>query len=172
MTSSPADMASASSDIVASEKALEVPTAGDFIWSNIVYDIPLPKKQRKAAIAGAHDVEQGDTTERRQIREAAKPGDRRILSGVSGGVKRGQTMAIMGASGAGKTTLLNVLSARLDSLGTLSGEVLFMGRPRDKTTWKRTVAFVGSYGRMKRHPCHTARTDSIPPLPSDLRRFV
>lgn len=55
-----------------------------------------------------------------------------ILKGVSGEIKSGQCLAIMGASGAGKTTLLNIISGRItkNSKNKLSGEVLFNGKKR------------------------------------------
>ena len=40
------------------------------------------------------------------------PGHKVILNNLSGTVKPGEFLAIMGASGAGKTTLLNYLSAK------------------------------------------------------------
>ena len=46
-----------------------------------------------------------------------------ILKGVSGIVRPGQFMAIMGASGAGKTSLLNTLAHRNQSNLTWSGEL-------------------------------------------------
>lgn len=115
-------------------------------WSNVVYDIPLPKKARKAALAKASEGVQPDENPNPiPTPEGIEPpsaGVRRILNGVGGSVKRGETVAILGASGAGKTTLLNILSARLNSTGTLSGNVTFGGKPRDPASWKRTVGFV------------------------------
>lgn len=67
---------------------------------------------------------------------------RRVLNGVSGHVKRGEMVAILGASGAGKTSLLSVLSARLDKSSDIAGEVLFQGQQRNPTTWKRLTGFV------------------------------
>jgi ABC-type multidrug transport system ATPase subunit len=54
-----------------------------------------------------------------------------ILRGVSGQVKSGQVLAIMGASGAGKSTFMNILSGQIqkkDPNSTLKGEVLYNGR--------------------------------------------
>ena len=67
---------------------------------------------------------------------------RRVLNGVSGNVKKGEMVAILGASGAGKTSLLSVLSARLDKSSDIAGEVLFQGHQRDPATWKRLTGFV------------------------------
>ncbi|KAJ3114294.1 ATP-binding cassette sub- G member 2 [Phlyctochytrium bullatum] len=66
---------------------------------------------------------------------------RQILKGLSGSVRSGEMIAIMGSSGAGKTTLLNCLSGRL-STGTLSGAILYNNRPRLPREWSKTMAFV------------------------------
>ncbi|CAM4904796.1 unnamed protein product [Rotaria socialis] len=50
-----------------------------------------------------------------------------LLKGVSGIVKPGQLVAIMGASGAGKTTLMNVLAHRRPGSLKVSGEVRVNG---------------------------------------------
>lgn len=54
-------------------------------------------------------------------------GSRQLLNNVSGYVKPGLMIALMGASGAGKTTLLNTLSQR-QTFGTVGGEMLVDGR--------------------------------------------
>lgn len=147
-------------------------------WDAIVYDIPLPKQQRKAAIAAAPDAKTADvektaastpdesSTDKINVDKPAfmngPPGTRRLLSNFKGHVGRGEICALMGASGAGKvrrrvqdlrarplltrsalslpqTTALNVISARLGSTGTLSGQVTFDGKARDPTKWKRIV---------------------------------
>jgi ABC-type multidrug transport system ATPase subunit len=123
-------------------------------WSDIIYDIPLSKKKvTEAKNAENGDAERGykPSPQDKEASEAAdassssseaKANTRRILSGISGSVNKGEVVAVLGASGAGKTTLLNILSARLSSVGTLEGKVLFHGKPRDAQTWKRTVGFV------------------------------
>ena len=56
---------------------------------------------------------------------------RRLLNQVYGYAAPGKMCALMGASGAGKSTLLDVL-AGLKNQGTISGELLINGRPRDE----------------------------------------
>ncbi|KAJ3983171.1 hypothetical protein F5890DRAFT_1524940 [Lentinula detonsa] len=64
-----------------------------------------------------------------------------ILSGISGSVKPGQVMAIMGASGAGKSTLLDIL-ARKSKRGTVGGEILINGRVVDDAEFRAVTGYV------------------------------
>ncbi|KAK2463756.1 hypothetical protein APHAL10511_004249 [Amanita phalloides] len=68
-------------------------------------------------------------------------GSRTILDGVSGSVKSGQVMAVMGASGAGKSTLLDIL-ARKSKRGIVSGMILVNGREVPDEQFKAVVGFV------------------------------
>ncbi|CAG2167089.1 unnamed protein product [Oppiella nova] len=64
-----------------------------------------------------------------------------ILRNVSGEIKAGSLLAIMGASGSGKTTLLNVLTARNLSQLSVNGVVLMNGQ----AVSQQTIASVSSY---------------------------
>ncbi|KAJ1831477.1 hypothetical protein LPJ63_004251 [Coemansia sp. RSA 2711] len=66
---------------------------------------------------------------------------RAILSGITGQVRAGEMIAIIGSSGAGKTTLLNALSGRIIG-GRLAGQVLFHGAKRHPGNYKRLTAYV------------------------------
>ncbi|KAJ1762156.1 hypothetical protein GGH19_003688 [Coemansia sp. RSA 1807] len=66
---------------------------------------------------------------------------RTILSEITGEVRGGEMVAIIGSSGAGKTTLLNALSGRIVG-GKLSGQVLFHGAKRHPGSYKRLTAYV------------------------------
>jgi hypothetical protein len=70
-------------------------------------------------------------------------GSKPILSSVSGSVKPGQIMAIMGASGAGKSTLLDILGFKLKR-GTVGGDIFVNGRRMNAEgdAFKRVVGFV------------------------------
>ena len=63
-------------------------------------------------------------------------GSRTILSEISGCVKPGQVMAIMGASGAGKSTFLDIL-ARRRKRGQVGGKILVNGREVTDSEFKR-----------------------------------
>ncbi|PGH03251.1 hypothetical protein AJ80_08717 [Polytolypa hystricis UAMH7299] len=54
-------------------------------------------------------------------------GERKLLNKISGYVKPGVMIALMGASGSGKTTLLNTLAQR-QTVGVVSGDMLVDGR--------------------------------------------
>ena len=68
-------------------------------------------------------------------------GSKPILEDISGSVKPGQVMAIMGASGAGKSTLLDIL-ARKNKRGTVSGVTLVNGREVADQEFKSVSGFV------------------------------
>eukprot|EP00759_Apiculatamorpha_spiralis_P028833 PhF_6_TR31356/c0_g1_i1/m.45883/K05681/ABCG2, CD338; ATP-binding cassette, subfamily G (WHITE), member 2 len=66
---------------------------------------------------------------------------KQILKGVTGYVKQGQMLAILGPSGAGKTTMLDIL-ARREKKGNLTGEVLINGHEVNDQIFKRISAYV------------------------------
>ncbi|KAF9428734.1 hypothetical protein BGZ94_001269 [Podila epigama] len=68
-------------------------------------------------------------------------GGKEVLRQVSGLVRPGQVMAIMGASGAGKTSLLDILARRQKS-GTVSGQIYVNGRIVSSQEYKRVVGYV------------------------------
>jgi iron complex transport system ATP-binding protein len=82
----------------------------------------------------------------------------RILDGVSFGVRRGETLAIVGPNGAGKTTLLKCLAGLL--VGD-SGEIRLDGRP------------LAAYGRkqLARRMSYVPQADSQP-VPFTVEQFV
>jgi ABC-type multidrug transport system ATPase subunit/ABC-type multidrug transport system permease subunit len=63
-----------------------------------------------------------------------------LLNGVSGVVKPGQLLAIMGSTGAGKSTLLDVLVGYKNT-GTLNGDIRINGQPRNHL-FKRMAGYV------------------------------
>mmetsp|Transcript_9658 Transcript_9658/g.10821 ORF Transcript_9658/g.10821 Transcript_9658/m.10821 type:complete len:94 (+) Transcript_9658:311-592(+) len=66
-----------------------------------------------------------------------------ILDDISGTVKPGQFVSIIGASGAGKTTLLNFLSGKDPSKNLIKqGEVLANGIDRNNIDFSKYLAYV------------------------------
>ncbi|KAF9901524.1 hypothetical protein BX616_002228 [Lobosporangium transversale] len=68
-------------------------------------------------------------------------GGKEVLRQVSGIVKPGQVMAIMGASGAGKTSLLDILARRHKS-GTVHGNIYVNGKTVSRQEYKRVAGYV------------------------------
>jgi ATP-binding cassette, subfamily G (WHITE), member 2 len=68
-------------------------------------------------------------------------GSRTILDGITGHVKPGQVLAIMGASGAGKSTFLDIL-ARKNKKGIVTGTTLVNGRVVKDDDFRKVVGFV------------------------------
>eukprot|EP00026_Physarum_polycephalum_P000651 Phypoly_transcript_00652.p1 GENE.Phypoly_transcript_00652~~Phypoly_transcript_00652.p1 ORF type:complete len:1280 (+),score=171.37 Phypoly_transcript_00652:231-4070(+) len=66
-----------------------------------------------------------------KVKNGRQVEERVLLTGLTGYVRPGMLMALMGPSGAGKTTLLDVLGNRKTS-GTIKGQILINGAPRDK----------------------------------------
>ncbi|XP_038876291.1 ABC transporter G family member 21-like isoform X2 [Benincasa hispida] len=64
---------------------------------------------------------------------------RTILNGVSGVVRSGELLAMLGTSGSGKTTLLTALAARLP--GKISGAITYNDKPFS-SSMKRKIGFV------------------------------
>ena len=70
------------------------------------------------------------------------PTGKSVLSHITGTVRPGELLAIMGASGAGKSTLLDIL-ARKEKTGVVSGDMYINGRDiPDKSTFRRVVGYV------------------------------
>nr|KAG5714727.1 hypothetical protein BaRGS_000215 [Batillaria attramentaria] len=77
-------------------------------WSNI--DVFVRDKKKKKTTPAEVDVELGKDGTVKASSE--KYGRKQIISNVSGVVRPGTLVAVMGASGAGKSTLMNVLTNR------------------------------------------------------------
>ncbi|KAI5476299.1 ABC transporter [Pseudohyphozyma bogoriensis] len=69
------------------------------------------------------------------------PNGRLVLSGVTGSVKPGEIMAIIGASGAGKSTLLDLL-AKKEKRGSVGGAIMVNGKKVGDQEYRRVVGFV------------------------------
>lgn len=69
------------------------------------------------------------------------PSGRPILSHVTGTVRPGELLAIMGASGAGKSTLLDIL-ARKNKSGVVDGDFYVNGRSIPDDSFRRVTGYV------------------------------
>jgi len=70
------------------------------------------------------------------------PSGKNVLSHVTGTVRPGELLAIMGASGAGKSTLLDIL-ARKAKTGQVTGDMYINGREvPDEEIFRRVVGYV------------------------------
>ncbi|OMJ13163.1 ABC transporter G family member 22, partial [Smittium culicis] len=76
-----------------------------------------------------------------KIGSGKKSSYKTILSNINGSIKSGELVAIIGSSGAGKTTLLNILSGRIIG-GSVTGDILFDNKKRNRKTFKKDVAYV------------------------------
>jgi ABC-type multidrug transport system ATPase subunit len=68
-----------------------------------------------------------------------KKGKKEILFNIDGWVRPGTLTVLMGATGAGKTTLLDVIAQRTTQ-GTITGDIMVDGRPRD-TSFQRSTGY-------------------------------
>ncbi|KAF8268139.1 hypothetical protein EI94DRAFT_1212790 [Lactarius quietus] len=66
---------------------------------------------------------------------------RPILEGITGSVRPGQVLAVMGASGAGKSTFLDIL-ARKRKRGLVGGTTLVNGREVSDSDFRNVIGFV------------------------------
>jgi len=63
-----------------------------------------------------------------------------VLRGVTGFLRRGAILAVIGAPDSGATTLLKILAGRVSG-GEIWGDVLLDGQPRDRS-WVRKIAYI------------------------------
>ncbi|KAH7310719.1 ABC-2 type transporter-domain-containing protein [Stachybotrys elegans] len=102
----------------------------------------LEKSQIQAAPEPRSDVLDHQTTFTFKninyvVQHDGKP--KQLLHDVSGYVKPGQLVALMGSSGAGKTTLMDVLAQRKDS-GHIDGSIMVNGKPQG-VSFQRTTGY-------------------------------
>jgi len=66
--------------------------------------------------------------------------DRTLLTEISGFCRPGEMTALMGSSGAGKTTLMDVIAGR-KTAGTMQGEILLNGIPKEDKAFAALVGY-------------------------------
>lgn len=114
----------------------------DLVWRQLTFDVPVLRAVKKSNAPAPASATIDSAPDHDSI--PIRPGMRRILHGLSGHVRTGQVLAIMGASGSGKTTLLNLLSGRNKSGNkcTSTGKILVNGAPRDYASFPHLAKFV------------------------------
>lgn len=95
-------------------------------FKDVRYSVPIPKEDAGAPV---------------YTQEGPHAGQLMLLKGITGCFRPGVLTALMGASGAGKTTLMDVLAGRKTG-GTITGEVLLNGFPKDPKTFARIIGYV------------------------------
>eukprot|EP00730_Choanoeca_flexa_P013749 TRINITY_DN5663_c0_g1_i1.p1 TRINITY_DN5663_c0_g1~~TRINITY_DN5663_c0_g1_i1.p1 ORF type:complete len:667 (+),score=189.51 TRINITY_DN5663_c0_g1_i1:72-2072(+) len=90
----------------------------DLVFKNVCYEVDVGKGKNKSV--------------------------KQILKNITGEVKAGEILSVMGASGAGKTTFLNMLAGRLSGAGggRSSGQITVNGEKRDFNTFRQMAAYV------------------------------
>lgn len=159
-------------DAVASVEGEETSTRRkatvDLVWRDLTFAVPKKatkedkKKQNEAEQPAKQNIDANDlkpsaADEPTDLNDSqpsdtgasssgahSSPNTKVILHGVSGYVRPGTMLAVMGSSGAGKTSLLNLLAGRINSSkgANATGEVLVNGQPRDYNTFKKLSAYV------------------------------
>ncbi|KPA81256.1 putative ATP-binding cassette protein [Leptomonas pyrrhocoris] len=96
---------------------------------------PLPSTHRKTVLTWENVSYTVGTAE--------ASNEHTLLRHVSGYVRSGEMLAVLGPSGAGKTTLLDILAQRKTSkMGRRSGEICVNGAPIDPIRFRRESGYV------------------------------
>ncbi|KAL4420059.1 hypothetical protein ABPG77_007498, partial [Micractinium sp. CCAP 211/92] len=95
-------------------------------FRDVRYSVPFPKDMARPEGGGDG--------------EGPHSGRLLLLKGITGSFRPGVLTALMGASGAGKTTLMDVLADRKTG-GTITGEVLCNGFPKDRAAFARMMGY-------------------------------
>lgn len=104
----------------------------DLIWKDLTFSVPVKAKRGKKDAKSDNPEKPVDTK------------TKTILRNMSGYVKAGSMLAVMGSSGAGKTSLLNLLAGRITTSkgAKATGEVFVNGERRDFAKFKKLAAYV------------------------------
>lgn len=86
------------------------------------------------------------------------PGSAEALSGLSFSAGRGEILLLCGEAGSGKSTLLRLLKRELRPKGTLSGSILFDGRPIEALSDREAAS---SVGYVMQNPEYQIVTDKV-----------
>lgn len=106
----------------------------DLVWKDLSFTVPVKSKKTKNSEPHTLDSDQHQPRSKEKV----------ILKDISGHVKAGTMLAVMGSSGAGKTSLLNLLAGRLSTTkgARATGQVLVNGERREFQKFKKLAAYV------------------------------
>ena len=95
----------------------------ELVWRNLTLSVPVKVKKKDRATTASNKV---------------------IWQPMSGYVRSGQMLLVVGASGAGKMSLLNLLDGRITTSkgAKADGVVEVNGKPRDYSTFREMTAYV------------------------------
>ncbi|KAK9807392.1 hypothetical protein WJX73_000014 [Symbiochloris irregularis] len=111
------------------------------VFKDLQYFVPAPKGSLPPSAAATGG---GNTQFTEGSKQAAGDSGRpqlELLKSLTGYAAPGVLTALMGGSGAGKTTLLDVIAGR-KTIGTIKGDILVNGHPKDQASWSRVVGYV------------------------------
>lgn len=118
----------------------------DLVWKDLCFTVPVKasKEKKPSHLGSSASLDKSNSS---GIPPSQSPKSRReklILDNVSGYVRTGTMLAVMGSSGAGKTSLLNLLAGRITTSkgATATGSVFLNGQPRDYSKFTKFAAYV------------------------------
>lgn len=114
-------------------------------FKNITIKAPVKKTraEKKAQKNKVRDAEKNSNSSEESDEKTGGKQYKTILDNISGTVKPGEFLAILGASGAGKTTMLNYLSGKDISRNLKkSGSIQVNGQDRKDINFKKYIAYV------------------------------
>eukprot|EP00523_Entomoneis_sp_CCMP467_P003908 CAMPEP_0168742096 /NCGR_PEP_ID=MMETSP0724-20121128/12860_1 /TAXON_ID=265536 /ORGANISM="Amphiprora sp., Strain CCMP467" /LENGTH=679 /DNA_ID=CAMNT_0008789635 /DNA_START=46 /DNA_END=2085 /DNA_ORIENTATION=+ len=117
----------------------------DLSWSDVQMSVPRPSSDNERGYLGCCQTTKHQVEPDQQGADAHLPPERKdILRNVWGQVPSGQVTAIMGPSGSGKTSLLNVLSGRVNSSASGTGDIGIGNSTHSKSNQKKGLHVNGT----------------------------
>lgn len=118
----------------------------DLVWRDLSFSVMVAAKKDASSAPPAPPPPEALVAEAEApLKRARHPKhvEKQILQSMSGAVRAGSMLAVMGSSGAGKTSLLNLLAGRITSKNArAAGAVFVNGKPREYASFKKLAAYV------------------------------